>query len=94
MPLSTLIIPALTVYATLSFICVALFVRDKRAAQARSRRVPEATLHMVELLGGWPGAWLAMWFLRHKSAKHRYRLITNLIALVHIVAWVALLLVA
>ncbi len=78
-------------YSALSLLCAALFAFDKHAAQTRSRRIPEATLHTVELLGGWLGALLAMRVLRHKSAKPRYRVITVLIALGHVAVWVILL---
>jgi len=60
---------------------------DKRAARAQRRRTPEATLHILELLGGWPGALLAQSQLRHKTRKTRYRAVfwamvaLNLIAL-------------
>lgn len=46
---------------------------DKRRAGRQQWRVPEATLHLGELLGGWPGALLAQQLLRHKTAKAGYR---------------------
>ena len=64
---------------------------DKRAAQAQARRTPEATLHLLELLGGWPAAWLAQRVLRHKSRKQRYQL-TFLAAALFNFAGIALLL--
>ena len=65
---------------------------DKRAAQAQLRRTPEATLHLLELLGGWPAAWLAQRVLRHKSRKERYQLTFLAAALVNLAA-IALLLI-
>ena len=59
---------------------------DKRAAQAQARRTPEATLHLLELLGGWPAAWLAQRVLRHKSSKQRYQLAFLAAALVNLAA--------
>lgn len=35
----------------------------------------ESTLHLCELLGGWPTAFVAQRVLRHKTAKGSYRLI-------------------
>lgn len=42
---------------------------DKHAAQTGRWRTPENTLHLLGLLGGWPGAWWAQALLRHKSSK-------------------------
>ena len=72
------------VYGGFSLVALVLFAWDKRAAVREKRRVPEARLHLVELLGGWPGALLAMALLRHKSSKKRYWLVTLAIALLHV----------
>jgi uncharacterized membrane protein YsdA (DUF1294 family)/cold shock CspA family protein len=47
---------------------------DKFAAQTRRWRTREDTLHLLSLLGGWPGAWAAHQVLRHKSRKTRFRI--------------------
>ncbi len=59
--------------------------RDKRAARLGRRRTPERTLHLLELIGGWPGALLAMTVFHHKTRKASYFLVTALIVLVWIV---------
>ena len=46
-----------------------LYMGDKFAAQRGGRRTPESTLHMVDLLGGWPGALVAQQQFRHKTLK-------------------------
>jgi len=56
--------------------------RDKRAARRGCRRTPERTLHLLELIGGWPGALLAMTVFHHKTRKASYFLVTALIVLV------------
>ncbi|EGQ7696847.1 DUF1294 domain-containing protein [Vibrio vulnificus] len=38
-------------------------------------RTPESTLHLLSLLGGWPGALLAQFLLRHKSKKQPFKFI-------------------
>jgi uncharacterized membrane protein YsdA (DUF1294 family) len=35
-----------------------IYAIDKRRAEAGEWRISEAQLHLLELLGGWPGAWL------------------------------------
>ena len=42
---------------------------DKRSAAKGSRRVPEQTLHILALLGGWPGSLLGQRHFRHKTKK-------------------------
>jgi uncharacterized membrane protein YsdA (DUF1294 family) len=58
---------------------------DKRAAVRHHRRVPEARLHLLELLGGWPGAVLAMLLFRHKIRKVSYLAVTAAIVLLWVV---------
>ena len=49
--------------------------RDKRAAEAGRSRLPESTLHLLALLGGWPGAFLAQRMFRHKTAKLSFQFV-------------------
>jgi uncharacterized membrane protein YsdA (DUF1294 family) len=56
---------------------------DKRRAEGREWRVPEARLHLLELLGGWPGAFLAQRRLRHKCSKGNYQVLFWLIVLAY-----------
>ena len=46
---------------------------DKRAARKGDWRVPEANLHTLEFLGGWPGARLAQKLFHHKTRKQSYQ---------------------
>lgn len=68
----------------MSLITLAVFAWDKRRARRHGWRVSEQTLHTLELLGGWPGAWLAMRWLRHKSIKRAYRFGFGLMVALHL----------
>ncbi|MHA3059120.1 DUF1294 domain-containing protein [Acinetobacter sp. ANC 4636] len=54
-------------------LCYWQYTQDKTAAQQNQRRVPEQTLHLLSLLGGWPAAWFAQQKLRHKTQKQPFR---------------------
>jgi uncharacterized membrane protein YsdA (DUF1294 family) len=56
---------------------------DKRRARAKERRLSETGLHLLELLGGWPGAFLAQRRLRHKCSKGSYQVMFWLIVLAY-----------
>ena len=69
----------------LSLLAFALHGWDKWRAGRGGRRVPEAVLHLVELLGGWPGALVGRHLFRHKTVKASYRLVFWLCALTNAV---------
>ncbi|MDR9829127.1 cold shock and DUF1294 domain-containing protein [Vibrio sp. FNV 38] len=62
-------------YLVLTVFTYVIFAWDKRAAQQNRWRTPENTLHLLALLGGWPGALLAQHQLRHKSKKQPFKAI-------------------
>jgi uncharacterized membrane protein YsdA (DUF1294 family) len=79
-------------YAMLSLIAFAAFAFDKsRSRHPGARRMPERTLHAISALGGFPGAILAMWFIRHKNRKPVFVAITLALAALHIASWVAVM---
>jgi len=59
----------------ISLLTFAVYAFDKRRAVKEGERTPETLLHLLELLGGWPGAFLGQRLLRHKSAKITYQLV-------------------
>ncbi len=69
-----------------------VFGLDKRRAEAGLWRVPERTLLWIAGLGGWPGAKLAQWRLRHKTRKTNFAGLLNAIALMQFILIVMALL--
>lgn len=68
-------IVALTgLYTVASIVSFGAMWFDKLAASGDRRRVPERRLHLLELLGGWPGSLIAQRALRHKNRKAQYQL--------------------
>lgn len=67
----------------LSFLSYVAYALDKRAAQRGHWRTAESTLHLLAVLGGWPGALLAQQRLRHKSVKAEFRWLFWLTVIVH-----------
>ena len=59
-------------YAGLSVLTAAAYAVDKAAAQHGRWRTRESTLHLLALLGGWPGALLARQACHHKTSKQPF----------------------
>lgn len=66
-----LVIPL--IYVAASLVTFGVYAWDKRAARRDAWRTQENTLHILALIGGWPGAALAHQLLRHKSSKRTFR---------------------
>ena len=66
-----LAVPA--VYVIASVAAGVAYGIDKSAAQRGAWRTPERTLHVLALMGGWPGAVVAQKVFRHKSRKLSFR---------------------
>ncbi len=62
-------------YLVLSIVTFIVYAMDKSAAQNNRWRTKESTLHLLSLVGGWPGALIAQKALRHKSTKQEFRTI-------------------
>ena len=65
--------PVSVIYFFVSLLTFYMYYRDKVAAQSGEWRTPESTLHILSLIGGWPGAAVAQSYLRHKSQKTSFR---------------------
>ncbi len=60
-------------YVVMSFIAYVAYAIDKSAAKSGRWRTKESTLHLLSIIGGWPGAYLAQNKLRHKSSKSEFK---------------------
>lgn len=70
MSLETTILSVL--FAVMSAALFIVMGADKRRARRRQRRVPEATLFLLALLGGAVGGVLGMQVFRHKTAHLKF----------------------
>ncbi|MCU7808591.1 MAG: DUF1294 domain-containing protein [Candidatus Thiodiazotropha sp. (ex Semelilucina semeliformis)] len=77
------------IYITVSLITFVIYARDKSAARRGAWRTKESTLHILSLLGGWPGALVAQQKLRHKSKKQSFRVVFWITVIVNcfVFAW-------
>jgi uncharacterized membrane protein YsdA (DUF1294 family) len=64
---------------TTSVVAYLAYASDKMRAREKQWRVSEATLHFLEVVGGWPGAFVAQRRLRHKCSKVEYQIVFWLI---------------
>ncbi len=88
---------ALGVLLLLSLLTFFIYGFDKNAAQTGRWRTAENTLHLLSLVGGWPGAWVAQRLFRHKVCKTSFMAgywATVLAHLAAVGAWVGKLLPA
>lgn len=70
-------------YIAISPLTYARYASDKKAALQGEWRVPEKTLHLLSLLGGWPGAIIAQQRLRHKTKKTKFKVVFWLTLLIN-----------
>jgi len=80
-------------YATMIYLGIVLVMSvasfaayglDKRRAGNGSRRIPEQTLHILALLGGWPGALLGQRQFRHKTKKLSFLIVFWCVVVLHV----------
>jgi len=61
-------------FVLINLMTIVAYGVDKNAARKGSWRVPEMQLHLLELLGGSPGAFLAQKLFHHKTKKKSFQL--------------------
>lgn len=75
-----------TVYLVGSSLAFVAYGIDKAAAIGGVRRIPEACLHLLGLIGGWPGALVAQRVFRHKSGKVSFQVAFWIVAALNCLA--------
>jgi uncharacterized membrane protein YsdA (DUF1294 family)/cold shock CspA family protein len=75
------------VYLVMSLLSFLVYARDKTKAHKNEWRTPEATLHLLELLGGWPGALITQKWIRHKNKKVSFQVVFWIIVMMHLICW-------
>jgi uncharacterized membrane protein YsdA (DUF1294 family) len=76
----------LWLYSGASVITFIVYAVDKSKAKRGVWRIKESTLHLLALVGGWPGAALAQQMLRHKSHKKKFRIVFWLMVFVNVMS--------
>ena len=75
-------------YLACSVVTFLVYAKDKSAAKKGAWRTPEQTLHIMSLVGGWPGALVAQQTLRHKSQKVSFRIVLWITVIINAGAFV------
>ena len=65
--------PLIIWFLLVNVLTLALYGMDKTAARKAWRRVPESTLLLFGLVGGWPGAIVGQQCFRHKTQKQPFK---------------------
>ncbi|MEZ9997037.1 DUF1294 domain-containing protein [Vibrio lentus] len=74
-------------YLVIGSVTFVVYAKDKRAAINGNWRVPEKTLHIFSVAGGWLGALIAQDKLRHKTQKQPFRAIYWLTVVINVAAF-------
>ncbi|MEZ8615160.1 DUF1294 domain-containing protein [Vibrio splendidus] len=74
-------------YLAIGVVTFFVYSKDKRAAINGNWRVPEKTLHIFSVAGGWLGALIAQDKLRHKTQKQPFRSIYWLTMVINVAAF-------
>ena len=86
MPILQNILYYIAAVFVLSIVSFALYGWDKRQAKVKGWRVAEKNLHLLSLLGGWPGAIVGQKYFRHKTQKQSFRSVFWLTVVLHFCA--------
>jgi uncharacterized membrane protein YsdA (DUF1294 family) len=63
---------------------------DKTQARRGNRRIPERTLFLLNLAGGFIGAWIVFFGMRHKTQHRSFWLVQSMATILWILLFVVL----
>jgi uncharacterized membrane protein YsdA (DUF1294 family) len=70
--------------AAASIITFILYGLDKAQSRNGGRRIPEAVLYWLALLGGFPGGWTGRSVFRHKTRKGFFIFVLTFSTAIHV----------
>jgi len=70
-------------YIIINLVSFSFSALDKVKARKNKWRIKENTLHLFSFLGGVYGSLLSMKFLRHKTKKIKFKIITAVAFIIH-----------
>ena len=73
----------------INLVTAAAYAYDKLAAPRERRRVRERTLWLLCLAGGFVGAWIVFFGMRHKTRKQSFWIVQSIAT----VAWIVIIVV-
>jgi uncharacterized membrane protein YsdA (DUF1294 family) len=68
----------------LSIITFLLYGYDKGQSKLGGLRVPEIVLHVLALMGGFPGGWLGRAVFHHKTRKPVFTIVLAMSTIIHL----------
>ena len=85
--IETYITCLLSIVLVMSVLSLGMYAMDKRRATRGKWRISESTLHLMAVLGGWPGAVAGQRLFRHKTRKLSFRIVLAVTIVVNVAAW-------
>lgn len=82
--------PVMMWFLLANVLTLVIYGIDKTAARKTWRRVPESTLLVFGVVGGWPGAIVGQQLFRHKTQKQPFKTYFIISVLVSILVTVAI----
>lgn len=78
----------LALYSFMSVLCFLMVRSDKHRAEARRWRISDSSMHLTQLLWGWPGSLVAQKIYFHKARKKSFQGTLNFIIFMHLLFWI------